>query len=106
VYPLIAVVGALMVTLIYYVNPSKGGNPLEGKTVEYIFNDDGVLSGETFLPYNDFTNIYEDKKYFYFYVNDSDGFLVKKEDVDFDLSGILKEKVKSKKKLKLNKTKA
>jgi hypothetical protein len=105
VYPLIAIIGALFVTLIYYINPSRADDPLEDKSVDYTFTDNGVVSGEKIFEYNDFSAIYEDKKYFYFYINDNDGFLISKEDVDFDLTSILKEKVSDKKRLKLLKTK-
>lgn len=101
VYPLIAIIGSIIVTFIYYIRPAIGRDKIENTVVTYTFTDDAIVSGDKSFLYNELFAVYEDKRYFYFYINESDGFLIEKSNIDFDLAGLLEEKVDKKKKLKL-----
>lgn len=102
-YPSLAIICGVIVTIFYYIRPKKDNEQLIGKEVEYTFADDGVSVGEINIPYSDFVKVYEDNNYFYFYVTDNDGFFLNKESVDFDLKALLNEKIENKKVLKLKK---
>lgn len=100
IYPLIAIVGGIIITLIYYVKPKSDISQLEDKEVEYIFNNEGVLLGEEQINYEDLFGVYETTDYFYFYLTDSEGFVIHKEVLDFDLKSVIEQSNISKKKLK------
>lgn len=101
IYPAIAIIGGIIITLVYYVKPKSDISQLENKEVEYIFNNEGVLLGEDLVKYEDFFGIYETNDYFYFFITDGEGFLIDKEVLDFDLKSILENSDINKKKLKL-----
>ena len=86
IYPAIAIIGGIIITMVYYVKPKSDISQLENKEVEYIFNNEGV---------------YETNDYFYFFITDGEGFLIDKEVLDFDLKAILENSNINKKKLKL-----
>ena len=75
IYPAIAIIGGIIITMVYYVKPKSDISQLENKEVEYIFNNEGVLLGEDLL--------------------------IDKEVLDFDLKSILENSNINKKKLKL-----
>lgn len=100
IYPLIAIIGGVIVTLIYYVKPKSDISQLEDKEVEYIFNSEGVLLGEEQINYEDLFGVYETTDYFYFFLTDSEGFVIDKEVLDFDLKSVVEQSNISKKKLK------
>ena len=101
IYPAIAIIGGIIITMVYYVKPKSDISQLENKEVEYIFNNEGVLLGEDLVKYEDFFGIYETNDYFYFFITDGEGFLIDKEVLDFDLKSILENSDINKKKLKL-----
>ncbi|MGN0460015.1 MAG: YcxB family protein, partial [Ruminococcus sp.] len=105
IYPSIAIIGGLIITYLYYIRPQREAENTEEFTAEYIFGDTAVTVGEDEIPYSDFYCIYEDKAYFYFYVNEADGFLIDKDDLDFDMGEFLKGKDIKAKQLKLMKSK-
>lgn len=102
-YPSLAVVCSIIITLIYYVKPHAGNDRMVGKEVEYTFTNEYVELGELHIPYDEFEKIYEDNNYFYFYATENDGFYIEKAALNFDLNGFLKENVFNKKILKIKK---
>lgn len=100
IYPLIAILGGIIITLIYYVKPKSDISQLEDKEVEYIFNSEGVVLGEEQINYEDLFGVYETTDYFYFFLTDSEGFVIDKEVLDFDLKSVVEQSSISKKKLK------
>ncbi|MBQ9673962.1 MAG: YcxB family protein [Ruminococcus sp.] len=98
-YPLIAILGALIITYVYYIAPTRADDPMEDLEVEYAFEDDYIQSGGKKFNYDELYGVYEDKNYFYFYTNESDGFLIAKEDAEFDIKAFIGKKITKKKKL-------
>ena len=106
IYPSIAIIGVLVITFLYYIRPQREAENAEEFSAEYIFGDSCITVGEDEIPYSDLYCIYEDKYYFYFYVNEADGFLIDKDDLDFDMGEFLKGKDIKSKQLKLMKNKS
>lgn len=106
IYPSIAIIGVLVITFLYYIRPQREAENAEEFSAEYIFRDSTIVVGEDEIPYSDLYCIYEDKYYFYFYVNEADGFLIDKDDLDFDMGEFLKGKDIKSKQLKLMKNKS
>ena len=103
IYPSIAIIGVLVITFLYYIRPQREAEDAEEFSAEYIFGDRCITVGEDEIPYSDLYCVYEDKSYFYFYVNECDGFLIDKDDIDFDMGEFLKSKDIKPKQLKLMK---
>lgn len=106
IYPAIAIVGGLIVTYLYYLRPQREAEKAEEFSATYIFGDRTIVVGDDEIPYDDLYCIYEDKSYFYFYVNEADGFLIDKDDLDFDMGDFIKGKDIKPKQLKLMKNKS
>ena len=51
IYPAIAIIGGIIITMVYYVKPKSDISQLENKEVEYIFNNEGVLLGEDLVKF-------------------------------------------------------
>ena len=103
IYPSIAIIGVLVITFLYYIRPQREAEDTEEFSAEYIFGDRCITVGEDEISYSDLYCVYEDKSYFYFYVNEADGFLIDKDDLDFDMGEFLKSKDIKAKQLKLMK---
>lgn len=101
IYPSIAIFCMIIVTAIYYFKPTGNNSTLLDKQVEYSFCEDKILGNGSEFSFEDFSKIYEDKYYYYFYLSDTEGFLIDKDDVDFDMGKYLKEKIQGKKVLHL-----
>ncbi len=99
IYPAIAIVSMIVVTLIYYVKPQSDNDKLEGKTVDYTFSEDCIMAGQLRFEFEDFYKIFEDRDYFYFFLSDSKGFIIDKDNVNFDMRGYLQEKISNPKKV-------
>lgn len=106
IYPSIAIIGVLVITFLYYIRPQREAEDAEEFSATYIFGDSCITVGEDEIPYSDLYCVYEDKSYFYFYVNECDGFLIDKDDIDFDMQEFLKCKDIKPKQLKLMKNKS
>ncbi len=104
-YPSLAIVCGIIISVLYYVNPKKDNQRLIGKEVTYTFAEEGIITDQVTIPYTDLDKVYEDKDYFYFYTNENDGFYIEKETLNFDLAPLLRERVSGKKTLKLLRTK-
>ncbi|MGN0462607.1 MAG: YcxB family protein [Ruminococcus sp.] len=106
IYPSIAIIGVLVITFLYYIRPQREAEDAEEFSATYIFGDKCITVSEDEIPYSDLYCVYEDKSYFYFYVNECDGFLIDKDDIDFDMQEFLKGKDIKPKQLKLMKNKS
>ncbi len=97
VYPLISIIGALLVTYIYYIAPSKTDDPMEDLEVEYTFTEDAIISGDDSFEYSKLFGIYEDTSYYYIYTTESNGILLEKDEVEPGLKALLIKKIPTKK---------
>lgn len=105
VYPCIAILSGIIITFIYYVNPKENLDSFSETELEYVFDNDGITMGDDFVAYADIFCVYENKDTYYIFVTETTGFPLDKEEVDFDLIALFKEKEVKTKTPKIKKTK-